>query len=79
MGNIYSELSNGHAWVDWNGKVYTNRQEYVNAPAEVLDSDLVGLWLATGERTPQNDFERELLAEIEQMKRDGKGIEFPFD
>lgn len=44
-----------------------------------LDPDIVGVMLATGRRTPQNEYERRLLAEIEQMKKEGKGIEFPFN
>ena len=79
MGTIYDEIANGHTWVDWSGKVYKSREEYVNAPAEMVDADLVGVWLCTGERTPQDEYEKTLLAEIEQMKKDGKGIEFPFD
>lgn len=79
MGNMYDEISRGNTWVDWSGKVYNSREEYVNAPAEMADADLVGVWLWTGERTPQNEYERRLLAEIEQMKKDGVAIEFPFD
>ncbi|MDD3404951.1 MAG: hypothetical protein PHH23_01615 [Paludibacteraceae bacterium] len=52
-------------------------QEYYNSMD--LDDDLIGLYLTLGRRKPQNDYERELLAEIQKMKAEGVGIEFPFN
>ena len=40
-----------------------------------LDMDLIQVKLWTGERTPQNDFERRFLKEIEAAKRKGKVFE----
>lgn len=59
------------------GIEYESYEAYCNSMD--LDSDIIGVMLATGRRTPQNDYETRLLQEIEQMKREGKGIEFPFD
>lgn len=79
MATIYDEIAKGHAYVDWDGKVYTDRKEYVNAPASVLDEDLVWLFLWNGERTPQNEKERKLAASFAEMKAKGiTNVEFPF-
>lgn len=59
------------------GIEYESYEAYCNS--DDLDPDIVGVMLATGRRTPQNEYEKELLAEIEQMKKEGKGIEFPFN
>ena len=40
-----------------------------------LDLDLVQFKLTTGERKPQNDFERRLLEMIKEAKRLGKTLE----
>lgn len=58
------------------GIKYESYEAYCNSMD--LDSDIIGVMLTTGRRTPQNDDEKRLLQEIEQMKREGKGIEFPF-
>lgn len=44
-----------------------------------LDPDIIGVLLSTGRRAPQNEYEKRLLAEIKQMQKDGKSIEFPFN
>lgn len=72
-------MGKSNSMVDSTGKVYTDRKEYVNAPAEYIDSDLICSWLWNGEREPQNDYERKLLEELEDMKRRGVGLELPFD
>lgn len=59
------------------GIEYESYEAYCNSMD--LDPDIIGVMLATGRRTPQNEYEKELLEEIEQMKREGRGIEFPFD
>jgi len=53
-------------------KVYEN-----NDPD--LDPDIIGVLLTTGRRTPQNDYEKRLLAEIKQTQKNNIGIEFPFN
>lgn len=59
------------------GIEYASYEAYCNSAD--LDPDIIGVMLATGRRTPQNEYEKQLLEEIEQMKREGKGIEFPFN
>lgn len=59
------------------GTEYASRQDYYNSPD--LDPDIIGVMLATGRRQPQDDYERDLLAEMNEMKEKGIGIEFPFN
>lgn len=59
------------------GIKYESYEAYCNS--KDLDPDIIGVMLATGRRTPQNEDEKELLDEIERMKKEGKGIEFPFN
>lgn len=42
-----------------------------------LDDEKVLLFLSQGKRIPQNDYEKELLAEIEEIKAAGKELEIP--
>ncbi|MDO4757868.1 MAG: hypothetical protein Q4A18_01240 [Rikenellaceae bacterium] len=65
------------SYISNDGIEYESYEAYCNS--DDLDLDIVGVMLATGRRTPQNEYEKELLAEIEQMKKEGKGIEFPFN
>lgn len=44
-----------------------------------LDPDIIGVLLERGRRTPQNDHERSLLKEINELKAKGLAIEFPFN
>ena len=55
------------------GTVYDSYEDYCNSPD--LDMDLIQVKLWKGQRTPQNDFERALLKELEAGKRDGKIFE----
>ncbi len=55
------------------GTVYDSYQDYCNDP--LLDSDLIQCKLSRGERTPQNDSERQLLREIRAAQREGKVLE----
>lgn len=55
------------------GTLYNSIEDYYNAP--LLDTDLIQCALWRGVRTPQNDFERALLREIEEAKRQGKYLE----
>ena len=62
-----------HPYTDPDGNVYESYEAYCNDPD--LDLDLVQVKLWKGERTPQNDFERALLKELEEGKREGKVFE----
>ena len=44
-----------------------------------LDPDLVVLKLWRGQRTPQNDHERKVLEEIQEMQRKGQFFEVDFN
>lgn len=55
------------------GTVYDSYQDYCNDP--LLDSDLIQCKLSRGERTPQNDLERQLLREIRAAQRAGQVLE----
>ncbi len=59
------------------GITYNSYEDYCNS--KDLDPDIVGVMLATGRRTPQNDYERRLLEEIQEMQRKGIAVEFPFN
>lgn len=60
-------------YIDPLGEVYESYEAYCNSPD--LDLDLIQVKLGKGERTPQNDFERRLLKEIEDARRNGKCLE----
>ena len=55
------------------GFLYDSYEDYVNSPD--LDTDIIQSKLTTGQRKPQNDFERRLLKEIQQAKKEGKTLE----
>ena len=59
------------------GNTYESYEEYVNSPN--LDTDLVYIKLWRGERTPQNDEERRIKQELDEMKANGLTPEFNFD
>lgn len=56
------------------GTLYDTYQDYVNAPD--LDTDIIQSKLWTGERKPQNDFERKLLKEINEAKKKNTCLEY---
>lgn len=60
-----------------NGKEYESTQDYYND--KDLDLDIVASVLWRGVRTPQNDNERELKKELDEIKASGKGLELYFD
>lgn len=64
-------------YISRDGKRYNSYEDYCNS--NDLDADIVGVMLTTGRRTPQNEYEKRLLKEIERMKKEGKAIEFPFN
>ena len=59
------------------GNTYTSYEEYVNSPN--LDTVLIWLKLWRGERTRQNDEERDIKMELDEMDRKGIIPEFNFD
>ena len=59
------------------GKVFKSYQEYCNS--DTLDLDLICCKLLSGERQPQNDKEKKLLQQMEEILANGKGIELYFD
>ena len=59
------------------GNTYASYEEYVNSPN--LDTDLIWLKLWSGESTPQNDEERHIKMELDEMDRKGIVPEFNFD
>lgn len=60
-----------------NGKEYESPQDYYNDKDH--DLDIVASMLWRGVRTPQNDYERELKKELDEIKASGKGLELYFD
>ncbi len=60
-------------YIDSDGNFYESYDAYCNSPD--LDMDLIQVKLWKGQRTPQNDFERALLKELEDGKREGKIFE----
>ena len=59
------------------GNTYASYEEYVNSPN--LDTVLIWLKLWSGERIPQNDEERHIKMELDEMDRKGIVSEFIFD
>ena len=55
------------------GTVYDSYEAYCNDLD--LDMDLIQVKLLKGQRAPQNDFERALLKELEEGRREGKFFE----
>ena len=54
-------------YIGANLKEYNSFEEYVND--KFLDQDLVAMYLWRGERTPQNDDEKEIQKELLEMKK----------
>ena len=65
------------SYISNDGKRYNSYEDYCNS--DDLDYDIKCVLLATWRRIPQNDNERELLDEINELKRKGKQIVFPFN
>lgn len=64
-------------FVDAEGQKYNSYEEYVNSPD--LDLDLIYSKLWSGERAPQNEREKEIKKELDEMKSKGKNLEFNFE
>lgn len=64
-------------YIDAEGRKYKNYEEYVNSPD--LDLDLIYAKLWSGERTPQNQREKEIKKELDDMKSHGMNLELNFE
>lgn len=62
-------------YISITGTEYNSYRDYCNSSD--LDPDIIGVMLATNRRTPQNEYERELLDEINRLKAANIAIEFP--
>ena len=61
-------------YTDADGNVYESKEAYYNSPD--LDTYEVMLYLHAGRRKPQNDFERSLLREMQEIEARGEMIDF---
>lgn len=64
-------------YTDAEGRKYKSYEEYVNSPD--LDLDLIYAKLWSGERTPQNQQEKEIKKELDEMKSLGMKLELNFE
>ncbi len=64
-------------YIDAEGRKYKSYEEYVNSPD--LDLDLIYAKLWSSERTPQNEREREIKKELDEMKSLGMKLELNFE
>ena len=64
-------------YIDAEGYKYKSYEEYINSPN--LDLDLIYSKLWSGERTPQNEREKEIKKELDEMKLQGKKLELNFE
>lgn len=64
-------------FIDADGHKYNSYEEYVNSPD--LDLDLIYSKLWSGERTPQDEREKEIKKELDEMKLRGEKLELNFD
>ena len=64
-------------YTDAEGRKYKSYEEYVNSPD--LDLDLIYAKLWSGERTPQNQREKEIKKELDEMKSLGMKLELNFE
>ena len=60
-----------------NGKEYDSSQEYYNE--KDLDLDVIYSMLWRGVRQPQNEEERKIKKELDEIKTSGKGLELYFN
>ncbi len=64
-----NRYSNTHPYIDADGNVYDSYGAYCNSPD--LEPYSVMLFLHSGARAPQNDYERHLLDEMREIERNG--------
>ena len=62
---------------DYEGNMYASYEAYCNSPD--LDYDIKASLLWRGKRTPQNESEKRLKAELDQMRKEGKYPDFDFE
>ena len=60
-------------YIDEDGNKYESYKDYANSPD--LDLEDIYIKLLAGVRTPQNDFERKVKAEMEEILAKGGKIE----
>lgn len=61
-------------YISPDGDVYESYEAYCNSPD--LDTYTIMLKLHNGIRKPQNDFERDLLKEMQEIEASGGQIDF---
>ena len=61
-------------YIDSDGIVYESHEAYCNSPD--LDTYTIMLYLHSGIRRPQNDFECHLLKEMQDIEACGEQIDF---
>ena len=64
-------------YIDAEGRKYKSYEEYVNSPD--LDLELIYVKVWSGERTPQNEQEKEIKKELDEMKSLGMKLELNFE
>ena len=64
-------------YIDAEGHKYKSYGEYVNS--HNLDFDLIYSKLWSGERSPQNEREKEIKKELDEMKSKGGKMELNFE
>ena len=62
------------SYIDPDGNVYESYEAYCNSPD--LDAYTIMLKLHAGSRTPQNEWERNLLEEMKEIEAKGELIDF---
>ena len=62
-------------YIDTEGHKYNSYEEYINSP----NLDLVYSKLWSGERPPQDEREKEIKKELDEMKSRGEYLELNFD
>ena len=61
-------------YTDVDGNIYESKEAFFNSPD--LDSYRVMVYLHAGARKPQNDYERALLKEMQEIEARGGQIDF---
>ena len=64
-------------YIDTEGHKYNSYEEYINSPD--LDLDLISSKLWSGERSPQDEREKEIKKELDEMKSRGEKLELNYD
>lgn len=64
-------------YTDIEGNTYESYEAYCNSPD--LDLDIICCLLWRGKRKPQNQQEKRLKTELNQMKKEGKYPDFDFN